>query len=78
MKDEDTLFVVTVEQAQYEAERLFRRRLSSMELHSVKKGLEWGLGWDLDVILKTAVETAVQDTKHTRWMRKWLKINPIT
>jgi hypothetical protein len=47
-----------------------------MELYSVKKGLEAGLGWDLDVILKTAVETAVQDTKHTRWMRKWLKSKP--
>ena len=61
MKDDEHIFFITVEWVQSEAERLNNRRLTDLELYSVKKGLESGLLRDIDVIMKTSIENAVRD-----------------
>lgn len=61
MKDDDHIFFISVEWVQSEAERIVNRRLTNLELHSVKKGLESGLLWDIDIIMRTSIENAVSE-----------------
>ena len=45
-----TLFEITIETAQAEAMDRIGRELTKDELHSVRKGLEWGLTTSIDGI----------------------------
>ena len=60
MENQENIFAISVEWVQLEAERLVKRRLTDDELHSVKKGLEWGLLTDIDNIFKTVIEEATE------------------
>ncbi len=60
MEKEENIFEISVEWVQLEAEKLVNRRLNEDELHSVKKGLEWGLLADIDNIFKTMIEEATE------------------
>lgn len=66
MNDEELLFYINAGWVQEEAMRYVQRRLTRSELHSVKKGLEWGLTTSIDVIFKTAITEAVEETKAER------------
>ena len=59
MENKENIFEISIEWVQLEAEELINRRLSEEELHSVKKGIEWGLLTDIDTVFKAAITTAV-------------------
>ena len=57
---EEYIFSITVEWVQLEAERLIGRKLTTEELYSVKKGIEWGLLTDIDTVFETAIRNAAR------------------
>lgn len=61
MENQENIFVISVEWVQLEAEKLVNRRLTEVELHSVKKGIEWGLLTDIETVFSTAIRNAISD-----------------
>ncbi|MEO8210810.1 MAG: hypothetical protein ABI840_09615 [bacterium] len=60
MEDKENIFKLSYEEIQLEAERMIGRQLTEDELHSVKKGIEWGLLTDIDTVIDTAIMEAIK------------------
>ena len=68
INDEDEIiFKITKGWIQQESIELIGRELTECELHSVKKGIEWGLLTDIDTVFKTAILNAPKYFKPTRF-----------
>lgn len=55
LEEDEIVFALTVADVQYFAEQKLGRTLDYDEMHSVKKGVEWGLDYWDDVI-KVAID----------------------
>ena len=55
LKENEIVFAITVEQVQMIAESMNRELLNYNEVHSVKKGIEWGLDFWGDIV-RTAID----------------------
>lgn len=62
VKDDDILFVLTKEDALIMASETIGRKLSSMEMQYIKKGLEYGLE-DWAEVMNIAIRKAVGQVK---------------
>lgn len=56
---DELVFVVTVEELQYEARRLIRRKLNHDELRTAIKCVNCGLSTDILTIYRVAIEEAI-------------------
>ena len=55
LEEDEIIFALTVADVQYFAEQKLGRTLDYYEVHSVKKGVEWGLDY-WDEVIKVAID----------------------
>jgi hypothetical protein len=63
MRDDETLFSISVGRVQAEAKEYINRKLTESELLIVKKGIEEGLNFDIEAVFEAAIDNAVESSK---------------